>query len=223
MNKHNREISFKNLIGIFGASGFGREILPLVFEQNSNLGIQSKVMFVDSNPTSPEIDGVECVSPETFHASQFENKSFIVSVAAQVPRSQIARDLLARGYEPIEVRSESARIYQENEIGVGAIFCDFTVVTNNAKIGNFFHCNINSYVAHDCVIGDYVTFAPGVMCNGNVHIGEGAYIGTGAVIRQGTTSKPLIIGSGATVGMGAVVTKDVPPNVTVVGNPARVI
>jgi sugar O-acyltransferase (sialic acid O-acetyltransferase NeuD family) len=219
----NSEIVFKNSIGIFGAGGFGREIMPLVMEQNSMSGTECKIFFVDANPPSPEIDGVECVTPDTFYATQFESKSFVVSVAAQKHRSQIVSKLLTKGYKPLEVRSRSARIYQENEIGVGAIFCDFTIVTNNAKIGDFFHCNINSYVAHDCVIGDFVTFAPGVMCNGNVHIGDGAYIGTGAVIKQGTSAKPLIIGPGATVGMGAVVTKDVPANATVIGNPARII
>ena len=47
--------------------------------------------------------------------------------------------------------------------------------------------------------------------------------GTGAVIKQGTPDKPLVIGKGAVVGMGAVVTKSVPPGVTVVGNPARIL
>ena len=81
--------------------------------------------------------------------------------------------------------------------------------------------NIYAYIAHDCVIGDYVTFAPNVHCNGNVHVHDHAYIGTGAIIKQGTTSKPLVIGEGAVVGMGAVVTKDVPPFTTVIGNPAK--
>ena len=65
------------------------------------------------------------------------------------------------------------------------------------------------------------TFAPAVKCNGNVHIGDHAYIGTGAILKQGTPDKPLRIGAGAVVGMGAVVTKDVPDGVTVIGNPAR--
>jgi acetyltransferase-like isoleucine patch superfamily enzyme len=95
------------------------------------------------------------------------------------------------------------------------------MITSNVKIGKFFHANIYSYVEHDCVIGDYVTFAPSVRCNGNVHIQDHAYIGAGAVIKQGSLAEPLVIGKGAVVGMGAVVTKSVPPYVTVVGNPAR--
>ena len=96
-------------------------------------------------------------------------------------------------------------------------------LTSNIIIGQCFQANIYSYVAHDCKIGDFVTFAPGVMCNGNVHVGDRAYIGTGAVIKQGTPEKPLIIGADAIVGMGAVVTKNVPDGVTVVGNPARIL
>jgi acetyltransferase-like isoleucine patch superfamily enzyme len=66
-----------------------------------------------------------------------------------------------------------------------------------------------------------VTFAPRVHCNGNVRIEDHAYIGTGAVLRPGSNSRPLVVGAGAVVGMGAVVTRDVPPRATVVGNPAK--
>ena len=86
--------------------------------------------------------------------------------------------------------------------------------------GRFFHLNIYSYVAHDCRIGDFVTFAPDVHCNGAVIIEDYAYIGTGAMIKQGTPDKPIVIGRAAVVGMGAVVTKSVAPFTTVVGNPA---
>jgi acetyltransferase-like isoleucine patch superfamily enzyme len=78
-------------------------------------------------------------------------------------------------------------------------------------------------VAHDCIIGDFVTFAPAVKCNGNVIVEDHAYVGTGAIIRQGTPNKPIVIGRGAVVGMGAVVTRSVAPGATVVGSPARPI
>jgi sugar O-acyltransferase (sialic acid O-acetyltransferase NeuD family) len=100
--------------------------------------------------------------------------------------------------------------------GEGCLFSPRCTLTSNIRIGSHFHCNIASYVEHDCRIGDFVTFGPGVRCNGNVTIGDGAYIGSGAMIRQGIT-----IGESATVGMGAVVVRDVAPNTVVAGNPAR--
>ena len=110
-----------------------------------------------------------------------------------------------------------------NEIGEGAILCPFTTITSNVTIGRYFHLNPYSYVAHDCRIGDFVTFAPAAHCNGRVVIEDYAYIGSAAVIKQGTPDKPMVIGKGAIVGMGAVVTKSVPPFATVVGNPAAPI
>jgi hypothetical protein len=60
-------------------------------------------------------------------------------------------------------------------------------------------------------------------CNGRFEIDDFAYIGTGAVIKQGTHDQPLRSGKGAVVGMGAVVLRDVRDGEVVVGNPARVL
>ena len=122
-----------------------------------------------------------------------------------------------------EARAANVVQLDEVAIGPGAILCPFVTLTSNIQIGQHFHANLYSYVEHDCVIGNFVTFAPGVKCNGNVHIEDHAYIGTGAVIKQGKPGAPLVIGKGAVVGMGAVVTKSVPAGATVVGNPARVM
>lgn len=51
-----------------------------------------------------------------------------------------------------------------------------------------------------------------------VRIGDGCWIGGGAVILPGVS-----IGSGAVIGAGSVVTKDIPANSLAAGNPCRVI
>ena len=52
-----------------------------------------------------------------------------------------------------------------------------------------------------------MTFAPAVKCNGNIVIEDHAYIGAGAVVKQGEPANPLAIGLGAIVGMWTVIRK----------------
>ena len=212
------------VFGLVGAGGFAREVMPLVlaaFGDPTGAKLASHICFVETTPAAPVVNGVPCISEEEFFALPTERRSFNVAVADSRMRQAIAERWIAQGIEPHTVRAPTVRLLSDNRIGPGAIFCDHSMVTSNARIGAFFHANIYSYVAHDCIIGDYVTFAPRVHCNGNVHIGDHAYVGTGAMIKQGTSDEPLAIGPGAVIGMGAVVTRSVPPHTTVVGNPAR--
>ena len=142
----------------------------------------------------------------------------VIGISDSAVRQQVAKRMRGR---PTRLIATTAHLDPDVEIGEGAVMCDNSMVTASATIGRHFHCNIYSYVAHDCVIGDFVTFAPRVSCNGNVHVGDHAYFGAGAVIRNGCPTRPLVIGSGAVIGMGAVVTRDVPAGATVFGNPAR--
>ena len=202
------------LYGVYGAGGCGRGILPIVREQ---LETGDRLVFVDDK-AGAAVNGHQLLSFADFVASDVPEKRICIAVANSAIRAKLAAQCEAAGLEFFAVHHDSCIKMDDVEIGEGAVFSPFTTVTSNVRIGRHFHCNLYSYVEHDCVIGDYVTFAPAVRCNGNVTIGDGAYIGAGAVIRQGLT-----IGASATIGMGAVVTKDVPAGEVWVGNPARPI
>lgn len=202
-------------IAIYGASGFGREVMPLVREQYGD--DRTSIVFVDDGAAGQ--NGV--LSFDDFVARPEPEKAFVVAIANSVVREKLVSRCTAAGFESVSVRASNVVVLDDVDVGEGAILCPFALIASTTRIGRYFHVNYHSYVAHDCVIGDYVTFAPGARCNGNVHIGDHAYIGSGAVIKQGTPEKPLRIGRAAVVGMGAVVTKDVPDGVTVIGNPAR--
>lgn len=211
-----------NLYGVYGASGFGREVMPLARRQAIVAGQQvDSVVFIDDNPPAPVINGQRVMTCDQFLSIEASSRKVALAIANTPTRERLSILLAEHGVEMWNVVAENAVILDGVAMGAGAIICPFVTLTSNIRIGVSFHANIYSYVAHDCIIGDYVTFAPGVMCNGNVVIEDYAYIGTGAVIKQGSANKPTVIGRGAIVGMGAVVTKTVPPGVTVVGNPAR--
>lgn len=212
------------LYGIYGASGCGRSLMPVAIEQLKREGLHEKAQIVfidDALDVEQLVNGYTAMSYQKFRSTEAKNKKVLIAIASSSIREKIANKLATDNIPVWTILADSTIIMDAVEIKEGAALSPFVTIGSNVTIGKCFHANLYSYVEHDCVIGDYVTFAPRVNCNGNIHIHDHAYIGTGAVIKQGTPHKPLIIGEGAIVGMGAVVTKDVPAGTVVVGNPAR--
>lgn len=208
------------IYGVYGASGCGRGVVPLLQEHLHNQS-DVEIVFIDDGDVGKIVNDVRVLTYAEFLRSKPLRKKVTIAIADATIRKRLAEQCMADGLGFYTAKSIQHVAMKDIIIGEGAIFSPFTTVTSNIRIGSHFHCNIGSYVEHDCVIGDFVTFAPSVGCNGNVHIGDGAYIGTGAILKQGTPEKPLMIGAGAVVGMGAVVTKDVAPGSIVIGNPAK--
>ena len=206
------------LFAIYGVGGCGRGILPVARDR---LGGDARLVFVDDGAAEAQVNGHDVLTLEQFRAADADHKRVAVAIADSQARRSVVERCQAAGLSFFEVRAASAVQMDDVRIGEGALISPFVTFTSNIRIGVHFHANLYSYVEHDCVIGDYVTFAPAVRCNGNVEIGDHAYVGAGAIIRQGKPGQPLRIGAGAVIGMGAVVTRDVAAGATVVGNPAR--
>ncbi|WP_218509420.1 acetyltransferase [Variovorax sp. dw_308] len=211
-----------SLFAVYGASGCGRSLMPLARAQLQSQGIAaSQLVFIDDNPSASVVNGHKVLRYAEFLQTEAPLRHAVLAIANSEIRERLAKRCLEDGVAPWTVADANIVIMDDVDIGGGAALSPFVTLTSNIRIGKHFHANLYSYVEHDCVIGDFVTFAPGVKCNGNVVIEDHAYIGTGAVIKQGKPGLPLVIGRGAVVGMGAVVTRDVPAGTTVVGNPAK--
>lgn len=210
-----------NIYAIYGASGFGREIMSVAKAFLSNRKITfEKLLFIDDKLYGQTINGYPVISFDEFILLNVPKKFVCIAISDNKIREKIFNKLSKFSIDNWSIFATNSILLDECNIGENSVLAPFATLTSNISIGKSFHANIYSYVAHDCIIGDFVTFAPGVKCNGNVHIHDYAYLGTGAIIKQGKPNKPLIIGEGACVAAGAVVTRNVPPFVTVIGNPA---
>lgn len=78
--------------------------------------------------------------------------------------------------------------------------------------------NNSVVISHDTMIGNCCYLSPGVVVCGNVSIGDYTFIGAGT-----TVSNDITIGKNVIIGIGTVVTKDIPDNVSVIGNPMKII
>ena len=158
-----------DLYGIVGAGGFGREVIPLA---NKNLRMVSqgnfRLVFIDDGDVAKNVNGYDVLTTEKFLAQKAGERFFNIAIGNSRIREKVCNILLDGGARPFSISASNAVVLDGNELAEGSILCPFSMVTSNIRIGKFFHANIYSYVAHDCEIGDFVTFAPSVKCNGNV-------------------------------------------------------
>lgn len=208
---------YKDCLAIYGVGGYAREVMPLVREEDSCYIIDQEYR------TSERVNSKDVVITEEF----FSNGGNKVAVAVGDP---LTRKRLVEKCQSMNenvtfpnIIADNVVIMSDNFLSEGMILSPFFTITSNCTIGKHFHGNLYSYIGHDCIIGDFVTFSPGVKCSGYVNIGDNVFVGTGAIIRPGTQKKPLKIGSNVIIGMGSVITKDIPDGATVFGNPATII
>jgi sugar O-acyltransferase (sialic acid O-acetyltransferase NeuD family) len=217
-----------SILGVFGTGGFGREVMEslhdsnIQYAQGDNLNWGS-LCFVEDEPKKNNVNGIHVKSTAEFLDMPSSISFYSICISNSQVRERLTDALDTAGIIPVSIIDGSAVIHANTIIGPGSVIRNSSIITSNTIIGKSFHANYFSYVAHDCEVGDYVTLGPRATICGNVAVGDHVYIGAGAVIRQGTEQKKLVIGKNAIVGMGAIVTKDVPERAVVVGNPARVI
>lgn len=108
------------------------------------------------------------------------------------------------------------RVIIGNDVEIGAhdnISCGSggdTVIDDHTKIDALV------YLGHDVHLHENVEITAGGIIGGFDELGDHAYVGINAVLRNRIT-----VGDNAVIGMGSTVTKSVNANITVAGNPAK--
>ncbi len=208
-------------IAIYGAGGFGREVLTLIQDINKAVLTYRIVGFFDDGHQKGEvINGY----PVLGKSEDLNNWSTPICVAVSIGLPKIKKIVLDKIHNknvsfptlihPSVIIGDPKYV----EIGKGCIICAGVIITTNITIKDYVILNLQCTVGHDVVIKNYSAFMPACNISGEVCIDEGVYCGTGVKIINQTS-----IGEYSIIGAGAVVTKPIPGHCTAVGVPAKPI
>lgn len=116
-------------------------------------------------------------------------------------------------------QGESTRL----EVGQGNVIREFVTVSRGTasgggvtRIGDHNWIMAYVHVAHDCQVGDHVTFANNASLAGHVSVSNHVTFGGFVLVHQFCA-----VGAHAFCGMGCAINQDVPPYVMASGNPGR--
>lgn len=210
---------------LVGSGGFGRETAELVRAINdaeSGAPRWELLGFLDDDPDrwgtsmsgTPVIGGLDALGELqdarvvvcTGHPGDFTSKKRIVH------RLGLAPERYATLVHPSVTLPASCRL------GEGSVVMAGVVATTDIQLGAHLGVMPAAVFTHDDRLDNFVTVGAGVRVAGTVHVREGAYLGSGCLIRENRS-----IGAWALIGMGAVVTGDVPAGEVWAGTPARFV
>jgi sugar O-acyltransferase (sialic acid O-acetyltransferase NeuD family) len=209
-------------IAVYGAGGFGREVAWLASACTIGTDPCQPVCFIDDSPSHRglTINKLPVMGLDEARQS-FPDAWATLAVGSPQVRERLAEKAAAAGFAFATLIHPRVERSEWIEIGKGAVICAGNILTVDIVLGHHVQINLDCTIGHDVLMADFGTLAPGVHVSGCVHLGKRVYLGTGAVIINGTPDEPLMIGDDTVVGAGACVTKSVPAGQVVVGVPAR--
>lgn len=193
---------------ILGAGGFGKEVKAWVKHYNLAYTFAG---FLDDISEHPEV-----VSGISSHVIDPE-AAYIVALGNGDSRCRQLSSLTKRGAKIVSIVSPHGNSSSKlNDLG--GIYLGVFSIASDTVIGIGVLVQGFACVGHDVILGDGVTLGSHAFVGGNAVIGENSTIHPHAVILP-----KVKIGRNVTVGAGSVVVKDVPDDVTVFGNPAKIL
>jgi sugar O-acyltransferase (sialic acid O-acetyltransferase NeuD family) len=192
---------------IVGAGGLGRECLDTALAGGWDIDA-----FVDEHMAGSTLRGLPVLAIGDVPLQS----SFVIGIADAMVRRRLAGELAALGHRPRVLVHPSAVVAPETALGEGSIVLGGAYVSSSVTVGRHGQVHYNATVGHDAVLGDFVSVFPGGNVSGSVRLDDGVTVGSAAVVLQGRH-----VGEGGFVGAGAVVTRNVERGTVVAGNPAR--
>lgn len=206
---------------IFGAGGFGREVLVLLRQLNEVQPTWRLQGFYDDQPpAAATINGLPYLGTAADLNATTEPLAVAVAVGSPAARAAVVARLTSPqlSFPALVHPGVALHPYQNIQVGEGTIIQKDVNLMTDLRIGRFVVLNVGTILGHDAVVEDFCSLMCHVDLSGYVHVETGCYLGTKSTIIQG-----LRMGARSTLGAGAVAVRDLPAGVTAAGVPARIL
>ena len=206
---------------VIGAAGHGQEVAWSIRERTHAGGERCELLFFDDRiAPGPLASGLGDVVGPLDAVGDHAGGGAELVLGIGLPRAkQRVVDRLSRQAIPwATVVHPGATLGPNVSLGEGTYVAAGAIVSVNVSAARFVTINFHCQAAHDDVLEDFVTLHPDVHLSGNVHVGAGAELGTGALAIPGVK-----IGAWAVLGAGCVAVDSLAGDATYVGVPARAV
>lgn len=194
------------MVMIVGTGGFAAQL----YSDCLDSGVEGIVGFVDNVTDKTTYYGLPVFKYEDIGP----NALLINGVATLDIRRKLVAELPNYTFQSLLLGNVS----RFAKLGVATITVPTSTLMANATLGNHCILNFNTYVAHDCVVGDFCTLAPYAGICGHATTGNNVSLGVNSTILPRVHVCDDVI-----IGAAACVTKHITEPGTYVGIPARKI
>lgn len=203
------------VLGIYGASGLGREILELAFQINRVEKRWEGFIFIDDKPMQA-VNGIAVYSYKEALTKYAGNIEVAIGVGEPATREKLYAKLSEDGISTPTLIHPSVYIPETTKIGKGVTIQAGCFISCNVVIEDQVYIQPQANIGHDDILKKGCVLSGMANIGGNVTIGKYSYVGLSVAVKQG-----INIGEYSVVGMYSAVYKDIPDEIIAMGNPAR--
>lgn len=203
------------ILGIYGASGLGREVAITAKKINSMQHRWEKIIFVDDNSELTNIVNME-VHTLDYVKNEYHNIEIVVAVGEPAVREILYHKLKENNIKIATLIHPGVYIDESTKISEGVVISEGVTITSCVEVKENVYIQPHAVIGHDIQIGAHSVIGSNCQIGGATVIGKRVFMG----FLAGTVQN-LKIGDDVICSPGAIVFRDVESEMTVVGNPAR--
>lgn len=206
------------VLGIFGAGGFGREVLECVKQVQQSSKKWDDVLFIDDVMDKDSVNNVPVRTYSNFKSMYDINEARIfIAVGEPASRKKLYDIIKADGYTLETIIHPQVWIPDTALIGEGVYISSNAFISCNVTIGDNTLMMPYASVGHDSIIGTNCVCSEQSNIAGNCIISDYVFLGLSSIVRE-----KVSIAEWNIVSAGSAVLRDVlEPECVLVGIPAR--